>query len=284
MTNEERSTGTPESLAWRRLGEGPPLVLINGYAATKDDWDPSFLAALATRSTVICPDNRGVGESVRGSGEISIESMAADVDRLLDEMELDRFDLAGWSMGGFIAQTLAGTRPERIRSLTLLGTDPGGEHASIASAEVWSSLTDKSGSPEEQARRLVDLLFPRPFADQVFQVAGELVAAAKAALDPQVLAEQEQAMIGWRRLPDHPLQRMVREDSLGFPVLAACGAEDRVIPAANTLAIGRIVPGAWVAPFAGGGHAFMAQEPDRLATLVSAFAGRSVPAGAGSGS
>jgi haloacetate dehalogenase len=50
-------------LAWRAAGDGPPLLLVNGYAATGADWDPSFLAELAATQRLICPDNRGMGES-----------------------------------------------------------------------------------------------------------------------------------------------------------------------------------------------------------------------------
>jgi pimeloyl-ACP methyl ester carboxylesterase len=50
-------------LAWRSAGQGPPLLLINGYAATGSDGDPGFLGALAESFEVVCPDNRGVGDS-----------------------------------------------------------------------------------------------------------------------------------------------------------------------------------------------------------------------------
>jgi pimeloyl-ACP methyl ester carboxylesterase len=55
-------------LAWRTVGSGAPLLLINGYAATAEDWDPAFLDGLAESFEVICPDNRGVGFSMRSPG------------------------------------------------------------------------------------------------------------------------------------------------------------------------------------------------------------------------
>jgi pimeloyl-ACP methyl ester carboxylesterase len=47
-------------LAWHSPGDGQPLLLINGYAATGADWDPGLLAALGEPFAVVCPDNRGV--------------------------------------------------------------------------------------------------------------------------------------------------------------------------------------------------------------------------------
>lgn len=271
---EERSTGGSGGLAWRRLGQGPPLLLVNGYAATKDDWDPNFLTGLAGSSTVICPDNRGVGDSPRGVEALTIESMAADLVVLLDQLEIDSVDVAGWSMGGFVAQTLVTRVPERIRSLTLLSTDAGGSSAERRTPEMDQALTDKSGSPEQQADRLIDLLFPPDFAAQVKSAAGSIVADARSRLDPDVLAEQESAMADWYRSPDPPVGRISSLANDGLPVLIAHGLEDKVIPAANSRMLSAAIEDSWLAPFPGGGHAFMAQEPDRLGSLISLFLSR----------
>lgn len=271
---EERFEGGPDGIAWRRLGEGPPLLLVNGYAATKDDWDPTFLAGLAEASRVLCPDNRGVGESEPGATELSIGSMAGDLLGLLDELGLDRVDVAGWSMGGFIAQELVARAPERFRSLTLLSTDPGGAGAEQRPGEIQAALTDHTGSPEEQADRLIDLLFPNEFAEQVKSVAGELVAAARSRLDPEVLTDQELAMRAWYERSDLPVERISKLCDDGFPVLVAHGTMDRVIPARNGRILADRLDDCWLARFPGGGHAFMAQEPDRLSRLVNLFLDR----------
>ncbi|MCB0863711.1 MAG: alpha/beta hydrolase [Solirubrobacterales bacterium] len=271
---EERFDGGSTGIAWRRLGEGPPLLLINGYAATKDDWDPAFLGGLAARSTVICPDNRGIGESARGVHEVTIGSMATDLVSLLDDLRIREVDVAGWSMGGFIAQKLVTWIPDRVKSLTLLATDTGGTRAHRRSPEVDAELTDRTGSPEEQADRLIDLLFPAGFAAQVKSGASEIVAAARARLDPEVLAEQEQAMADWYGPSVPPIDRISELARKGLPVLIAHGLDDRVIPARNSRVLSGALEDAWLARFPGGGHAFMAQEPERLSSLMSLFLAR----------
>ena len=50
-------------IAYRRLGSGRPLILLNGLAATSDDWDPSFIDRLASVNELVLPDNRGIGAS-----------------------------------------------------------------------------------------------------------------------------------------------------------------------------------------------------------------------------
>ncbi|HTZ87584.1 MAG TPA: alpha/beta hydrolase [Solirubrobacteraceae bacterium] len=98
--------------AWRSFGEGPPLVLVNGYAAGSTDWDPTLLATLSRGLTVICPDNRGVGESELGDPDaLTVDAMAEDVQALLDALELTRAPLAGWSMGGLRRADARAARP-----------------------------------------------------------------------------------------------------------------------------------------------------------------------------
>lgn len=76
-------------------------------------------------------------------------------------------------------------------------------------------------------------------------------------------------MIGWAKRPD--------QGPLPVPVLAAAGGLDAVIPAVNAAALAR-GPGDWHARFVTGGHAFMAQEPRRVAALIHAFLGPGDPA------
>lgn len=255
-----------EPLAWSTAGDGPPLLLVNGYAATGGDWDPTFLAGLAASFELICPDNRGVGGSELGEEELTIEAMAADLEALLDALEVDRLPVAGWSMGGFAAQRLAARAPERVSALALLATDPGAPASAAADPAVWAELTDHSGSPREQATRLIALLFPPSLAAQVDREFGEIVAAARANLDPATLRAQEAAMDAWHLNPPPSAE------TPPIPVLIAHGEEDRVIPPANATALANRWPGARVELFPGCAHGLMAQEPQRLAELIRAVA------------
>jgi pimeloyl-ACP methyl ester carboxylesterase len=237
----------------------PPLILINGYAATAADWDPTFLDRLSRDHDVICPENRGMGDRELGEEELTIAVMAADVLSLLDERGIASAPVAGWSMGGFIAQELARIAPERVEALVLMSTDPGGPGAIRAAPEVWARLTDHTGTPREQATRLIGLLFPPPVAAQIDRAFGDVVAQARAALSTEALAAQEAAIEGWYA-EEHP------RVPAAIPVLAAAGDLDEVIPPANSALIagdlGREI-------FGGGGHGFMAQEPERAAALIA---------------
>ena len=130
--------------------------------------------------------------------------MAADALAVLDHLEVDRALVVGWSMGGFVAQAVTCAAPARVRGLGLIATDAGGPAAVLADPTDWARLVDTSGTPRQQATRLLDLLFPQPLATQLDAQVGDLVAQAKAVLDPAVLKAQEAAIEGWHAAPPSP--------------------------------------------------------------------------------
>jgi pimeloyl-ACP methyl ester carboxylesterase len=172
----------------------------------------------------------------------------------------------GWSMGGFIAQAFAVNYADRVNKLVLLSTDPGGIEADLASPGVWSELLDTSGTPNEQARRMLFLLFPTDVAESFYRQFGDIVAAARAKLSAEFLNRQAAAMEAWHRNGQTSQLRHLR-----VPVLIATGMQDIVIPASNALKLVNTIPGAWLAQFSHGGHAFIAQYPRALADLINTF-------------
>ena len=162
----------------RAIGKGPPLLVLNGFAATSADWDPSFIDRLASSNELILVNNRGIGGSTDDGQAFDIARLAADAACVIDNLGVERVSVLGWSMGGFIAQALALNYADHIDKLVLLSTDPGGVEAVLASPDVWSKLIDTSGTPNEQARRLLFLLFPSNVAESIYRLFGDIVAAA----------------------------------------------------------------------------------------------------------
>ncbi len=136
------------TIAWAALGDGPPQLLINGYAGTGADWDPSFLGLLAARHRVICPDNAGLGRSTLAGEEVvgGAAGMAADMVALLDALGVDQAAVVGWSMGGFVAQSLVRAAPARVTTLALISTHTGGPDCVDAEPGVFRRLIDNTGT------------------------------------------------------------------------------------------------------------------------------------------
>ncbi len=243
--------------------------MINGYAATKDDWDPEFLEGLSSCSRLVCPDNRGMGESAPVLDGLTAAAMASDVIGMIETLEIEGCDLIGWSMGGFVAQEVAARAPERVGRLVLLSTDHGGPGAVRADPERWARLISREGTPREQATRILRLLFPPEQARAMDAEFGELVAQARTRLSMAALDAQEHAIDLWHAEPMGD-----RLASISAPTLIVAGAQDVVIPAVNSDLLAGALPGARRELFPDCGHALMAQEPLKLADLINSWFGR----------
>jgi pimeloyl-ACP methyl ester carboxylesterase len=124
--------------AYRRFGYpiGTPIVLLQHFMGNLDNYDPAITDALAEGREVILTDNAGVGLST-GTAPQTVAGMARDAASLIDALGLDRVDLFGFSMGGYVAQQLTVDRPELVRRLILVGTGPrGGEGMSQLDPDV----------------------------------------------------------------------------------------------------------------------------------------------------
>lgn len=257
-------------IAWTALGDGPPLVIFNGYAGTRLDWDPAFLGALAAHHRVICPDNVGLGDSPLPAGEAvgGVAGMTTDAVTLFDALGLERATVAGWSMGGFVVQSLIRAIPDRIAAAALISTHTGGPDCIDAEAGVFQTLIDHSGTPREQASRFISLLFPPERAVEADAQFGAILAAGRAELPESVLFEQEDAIVRWHgRATSLPLA------DPSIPTVVIHGGKDTVVPVGNAEVLARFHPGARVEIRPDCAHAPMAQEPDAVAAAIMVATG-----------
>src|SRR5690242_5390161 len=84
----------------RTIGKGPPLVILNGFAATSDDWDPTFIDRLSSRHQLILLNNRGIGSSTDDGQSFDIGTLADDAAQVIESLGFERTNVLGWSMGG----------------------------------------------------------------------------------------------------------------------------------------------------------------------------------------
>ena len=104
-----------------------PLLFLQHFTGTLDNWDPAVTDLLALDREVILFDNAGVGHS---TGEVpeTIAGMAGHAVAFLDGLGVSTCDVLGFSLGGMIAQQMAQDRPSIVRRMILVGTAPrGGE-------------------------------------------------------------------------------------------------------------------------------------------------------------
>src|SRR5258705_6052906 len=102
--------------AYRRFGSGPglPLLLLQHFTGTLDNWDPALTDALAGERELILFDNAGVGRS-SGAVPTTVAGMAQHVVTFLDGLGVNACDVLGFSLGGMIAQHMMLDRPTIFR-------------------------------------------------------------------------------------------------------------------------------------------------------------------------
>ena len=115
------------SYAYRSLGKQSevPIVCLQHFTGTLDNWDPIIMNGLARERQVVTIDNTGVGNS-GGITPDNVGDMTRDAIKIITAIGISKCDLLGYSLGGFIAQTMAVVRPDLLRKIILVGTAPQG--------------------------------------------------------------------------------------------------------------------------------------------------------------
>jgi pimeloyl-ACP methyl ester carboxylesterase len=136
-----------EKYAYRRFGSGPglPLLCLQHFTGTLDNWDPAVTDPLASGREVILFESAGIG---RSTGEVpaSIPGMASHALAFTDALGLTQVDVLGYSLGGMVAQEIALERPSLVRKMLLVGTAPeGGEDIMHMEKPELKKITDVNG-------------------------------------------------------------------------------------------------------------------------------------------
>lgn len=113
-------------IAYRSIGSGEPIILVNRFRGTLDTWDPLFLDLLSEKHQVITFDYTGIGHST-GTLPTDIKEVAKDVKDLADYLKIKKTILIGWSYGGLVTQVATLQYSDLVTQTVLLGTGPPGK-------------------------------------------------------------------------------------------------------------------------------------------------------------
>jgi 3-oxoadipate enol-lactonase len=241
-------------LHWESTGRGAPVLLIMGLGLSGGAWWRT-VPVLARRLRVITFDNRGVGRSPAFSYAYTTDAMADDAVTVLDAAGVERAHVYGISLGGMVAQALALRHPDRVRSLVLGATSPGGPRAVRPSAEVTAFFRRRLGmAPERAARESIPINYGERCRAEHFERIEEDVAQrlshpfSERAYRAQIFAAAWHNAYG-------SLARITA------PTLVVHGALDRVIPAGNARLLAGRIPGARLRLLEHAGHLYPTEEP-----------------------
>ncbi|HEY4279780.1 MAG TPA: alpha/beta hydrolase [Conexibacter sp.] len=259
--------------AYRRYGneaaDAAPLVLLQHYRGSLDNWDPALVDALAATREVILVANAGVGRST-GTTPRDVTTMAYDALAFIDALGLAEIDLLGFSLGGFVAQELALIRPQQVRRLVLAGSAPQG---GIGIHPIADAPRAVMTAAQPTAEGLIYLFFEQSetstaagqaFVQRIFTRQEDRDADVTAA----TYEAQMDAIAQWGA-PDPT--RLARLAAIRQPVLAANGVNDIIIPTPNTHLLATYIPNAELEIYPDAGHGFLFQYHEQFAARVVRF-------------
>jgi non-heme chloroperoxidase len=263
---------TPINIYYEDLGSGQPVVLIHGYPLNGHSWEKQTNALLEAGYRVIAYDRRGWGQSSQPTTGHDYDSYAADLDVLLEQLELTEIVLCGFSMGtGEVARYLGKYGSDRIQKAILLGAIPPFLLKTDDNPEgVDGSVFD---GIKEFARRdryawfkqffddfyNVDKLAPERISDQAWQASFN-VACTGSAYSSYACVDT------W--LTDF------RADlpKIDVPTLVVHGTEDRILPYESTAArLPELIDDVKVVPVEEGPHNIGWTHPEAVNPLLLAF-------------
>ena len=249
-------------ISYKTFGKGDPILLIMGYAGSKNDWDPIFLKGLSTNHTVIVFDNRGIGNTSVGFKNFTIAQFTADSAALLDALKINRSDVLGYSMGGMIAQQLTLNYPDKVDDLIIYASYCGGNQSIPPNQQIVEQFTDLSGSSEDIKTRFIPLLFTQNWTKQNPTYMEKFASLEFPPVN--ILKKQLNAIFSWEGTCNQ--LKDISQDTL-----VIVGTNDLLLSSVNSIILTEKIPGAWLAQFKDGGHGVMFQYPERLSTLVNTF-------------
>ena len=249
------------NIYWDEQGAGAPVLLIMGLGYPSCMWHRTR-PGLAIRYRTVALDNRGVGQSDVPPGPYQMALMASDAAAVLDAAGVKRAHIFGVSMGGMIAQEFALQYPDRVYSLVLGCTAPGGPNAVKAEPEARDLLMARGKmTPDQAMEASVPYIYapttPRARIEEDFAV------RRKRFTSLQGYMAQLQGILSW--------EAYSRLSAIRVPTLVIHGESDRLVPSANGQLIAERIPGARLVVLPQASHIFTTDQPDAALDAILDF-------------
>ena len=253
--------------AYRSLGKqtGMPIVCLQHFTGTLDNWDPIIINGLANERPVIAIDNTGIGNS-GGVTPDNVQEMARDAIKIITALEIKKCDVLGYSLGGFIAQTMAATKPDLFRKIILVGTAPQGAKALRSFPQLVEKAFQQQGievylyifaTKSEKSRKLVTATYLRLMERKNDR--------DKETGMPSVQA-QVKALTRWGTDPV-----TIRLSEIYQPVIIVQGNNDEMMDSDTSLELFKQIPNALLFYYPDSAHGSFFQYPEMFVNQANFF-------------
>ncbi|MEY2524560.1 MAG: hypothetical protein QOJ66_3125 [Ilumatobacteraceae bacterium] len=250
-------------------GDGVPLVLFQHFRGNLDSWDPALIDELSAGRRVIVFDNVGVGGS-SGVTPSSVAEMADGALIFLDALGVRIVDVLGFSLGSFVAQEIAITRPDAVRRLILASAAPEG----APGMHGWASEVIRAiGEPETDPMGYVGVFFAQSETSiAAAQAAAGRIFGPRANPDAPTTWDtrlaQYDAVCAWG-VPD--MAKLQRPTTIKSPVFVANGDSDPMILPRYSHLLAGLIPDARLKIYPDSAHGFLWQHHEEFAADVRMF-------------
>lgn len=248
------------------------LLLLHGFSANKDNWI-RFTKALDKKYHVIAVDLAGHGDSEKLlTTDYGLIKQADRLNALMTKLNIEKFHIAGNSMGGAISAILSLNHPEKIKSLTLIdaaGID--GKNQSeyyLALAEGKNPLI---ATDEESFDFRMDFTMSQPpFLPWPLYSALVRKTLARSDINAKIFSDM---LATKTNLEESGFQQSIQTTiaQANIPTLIMWGEEDRVLDVSAAAAFKELIPAAQVHIFEGVGHLPMVEIPNESADIYQQF-------------
>jgi pimeloyl-[acyl-carrier protein] methyl ester esterase len=254
---------------YEELGEGPPIVLLHGWAMSGIVWQFQK-EALAAYRRVIIPDLRGHGRSVSELSErLTLSGMADDIVKLIKGLNLEQVVLVSWSLGGIVALKAFAALRERLAGLVLVGSTP-----RFIAGDGYAH-----GLPSKDVRGMA-LRLKRDYSKTMGDFFKEMFVPDEMPWDQYQRVVREIVLPGVKPAPEVALQCLellagvdLRDILPGIdrPVLLLHGSCDNIsLPGASQY-MAEHIPNAVIEVMSGSGHAPFMSRPEEFNRLLGGF-------------
>jgi pimeloyl-ACP methyl ester carboxylesterase len=254
--------------AYRTFGkaDGLPVIFLQHFTGTMDNWDPLVTNGLAANHRIMLFDNAGVGNS-GGQTPTTVAQMTRDAYDFIQALGFEQVDLLGFSLGNFIAQQLVLDHPKLARRLILAGGTPVGQ-----GADEFKYVTSNLGgkSPKDI---LLYLFFETSASSQqqgeaFVQRLQTRVVDRDRPSTPQVFQAQYQAIVDWCNQQDPEFARLAQ---IKQPALVVQGSNDTMFPTRESVLLFEKLPNAQLSLYPDSSHGSLFQHARLFVEQVSYF-------------
>ena len=258
-------------LFFRKYGTGPPLFILHGLYGSSDNW-VTIARGLSENFTVYLPDQRNHGQSPH-SDMHDYDSMSRDLFELTGELKINKFFLAGHSMGGKVAVNFAIKWPERINSLIIIdispfmSADPENkyykEHKNILETILSTGLSGIGSRMEAEyiLAKKIESESTRGFILKNLHRTGDNSFSWK--MNVRSLYDNLEKIVGGL---DRPTR--LTEQVSGFPATFIKGENSEYLPLEELDAIQKLFPAAEIITVKNAGHWVHAEKPDAIIEIL----------------